>query len=109
VLLEGGLSAGQFVAQAIGIAEGLFVIVGGFREERLDFGAIETAHHCPEFLLPQVERRYLHQTVSVPPACGRSPKIAVPIRTMVAPSSMATVKSWLIPMDSSRSRAAGTP
>src|SRR6185369_13003094 len=29
------------------------------------------------------------------------PKIAVPTRTIVAPSSIATSKSWLIPMDKS--------
>ena len=32
---------------------------------------------------------------------GRGPKIAVPTRTMVAPSSMAVSKSLLMPMDSS--------
>src|SRR5207244_8355587 len=32
----------------------------------------------------------------------RRPKIAVPTRTIVAPSSMATSKSWLMPIDSSR-------
>src|SRR5262249_25463167 len=32
---------------------------------------------------------------------SRSPKSAEPIRTMVAPSSTATSKSWLMPMDSS--------
>src|SRR5579863_368687 len=32
---------------------------------------------------------------------GRSPKIAEPMRTCVAPSSIATSKSWLIPMESS--------
>src|SRR3972149_3677974 len=32
---------------------------------------------------------------------GRGPKSAVPRRTWVAPSSMATSKSWLIPMESS--------
>ena len=31
----------------------------------------------------------------------RSPKIAVPTRTRVAPSSIATSKSWLMPMESS--------
>jgi len=30
---------------------------------------------------------------------ARAPKIAVPMRTMVAPSSMAISKSWLIPME----------
>ena len=30
---------------------------------------------------------------------GRSPKIAVPIRTSVAPQAMATAKSALIPID----------
>ena len=30
---------------------------------------------------------------------GRRPKMAVPTRTMVAPSSMATSKSWLMPME----------
>ena len=33
---------------------------------------------------------------------GRRPKIAVPTRTIVAPSSMATSKSWLMPIESSR-------
>ena len=31
-------------------------------------------------------------------SAGRSPKIALPTRTMVAPSSMAISKSWLMPM-----------
>ena len=35
------------------------------------------------------------------PAPRLSPKMAVPTRTMVAPSSMATSKSWLMPMESS--------
>jgi hypothetical protein len=34
----------------------------------------------------------------------RSPKSAEPMRTMVAPSSMATSKSWLIPIESSGRR-----
>ena len=36
---------------------------------------------------------------------GGSPKIAVPTRTIVAPSSTATSKSWLMPIDSSASIA----
>src|SRR5207249_40751 len=36
-------------------------------------------------------------------AAGRGPKIAVPTRTIVAPSSIATSKSPLIPIESSRS------
>src|SRR5437667_186999 len=35
------------------------------------------------------------------------PNIAVPIRTIVAPSSMATSKSWLIPIESSRAETFG--
>ena len=34
------------------------------------------------------------------PSAFRSPKIAEPMRTSVAPSSTATSKSWLMPMDS---------
>ena len=44
-----------------------------------------------------------------PVAGARGPKIAVPTRTIVAPSSMATSKSWLMPIDSSRSIAGSTP
>ena len=48
--------------------------------------------------------------LSVPSrAVVRAPKIAVPTRTIVAPSSIATSKSWLMPIDSSRSAPAGTP
>ena len=104
MFLERRVCARQLVAQAVRVAQGLFVIVSGLRQEGLDFGAVEPAHHCPKLLLSQIERRYFHQTVSVPPAGGRSPNIAVPIRTMVAPSSIATVKSWLIPMACSRCR-----
>src|SRR3972149_2371148 len=38
---------------------------------------------------------------------GRGPKSAVPRRTWVAPSSMAISKSWVIPMESSRSAPRG--
>src|SRR6185369_9897707 len=37
------------------------------------------------------------------------PNIAVPTLTIVAPSAMAISKSWLIPIDSSRSMAGGVP
>ena len=33
-------------------------------------------------------------------SCEERPKMAVPTRTSVAPSSTATSKSWLMPMDS---------
>ena len=36
-------------------------------------------------------------------------KSPIPTRTIVAPSSMATSKSWLMPIESSRRWAAGTP
>ena len=41
-----------------------------------------------------------HQVLTI-----RLPKIAVPTRTSVAPSWIATSKSWLMPIDSSRKRA----
>ena len=44
-----------------------------------------------------------------PSAAGLSPKIALPTRTIVAPSSIATSKSWLIPIDNSAIEAAGRP
>jgi hypothetical protein len=37
---------------------------------------------------------------AAPQTCERSPKSAVPRRTMVAPSSMAVSKSWDMPMES---------
>src|SRR6266545_562433 len=48
-----------------------------------------------------------HAPASVPPAlAGRGPKMAEPTRTMVAPSSMATSKSPLMPMEQCSSPAA---
>ena len=83
-----------------------------------------------ELLLPEVERTDIHGGFPCPvrrdfpekayrpasrsgsigsgqgrSAAARSPKIAVPTRTMVAPSSIATSKSWLMPIDSSASAA----
>ena len=40
---------------------------------------------------------------------GRAPKMAEPTRTIVAPSSIATSKSWLMPIESSARSAAGMP
>src|SRR5690606_1193644 len=114
VLVEARLQAGELVAQPVGFTQRLFVVVGGLGQERLDLGAVVAAHHRPELLLPQIQRGHLHVAVSVSgrpalPGAGRSPKIAVPTRTMVAPSSTATWKSWLMPIDSSASRSGGTP
>ena len=42
-------------------------------------------------------------------AVVRRPKIAVPTRTIVAPSSIATSKSWLMPIESSAAGRPGSP
>ena len=49
-------------------------------------------------------RQHEHAPTASPftPPSRLSPKIAVPTRTIVAPSSTATSKSWLMPIDSSR-------
>src|SRR2546430_8973678 len=49
-------------------------------------------------------RAFEHQVLTV-----RWPNIAVPTRTSVAPSWIATSKSWLMPIDSSRSRDSSIP
>src|SRR5271166_6103977 len=70
----------------------------------------------PQGLKPDVYDARIGTAEAVPfqiaflrPVLGRSPKMAVPIRTQVEPSSMATSKSCDIPTDSTSRRTDGRP
>ena len=122
------------LAQPIGFAERLLVVVGDRHQERRDLDLVEAAEGGAEALLSEVEG--LTFMVASPRACPRSyrprrggpqspdqadwrrqrrvncgarRKSRIPTRTSVAPSSMATSKSWLIPIDSSASIDGSTP
>src|SRR5262249_2031593 len=105
-------------AQAIDLAHRVLVVVGRLGEKRHHLGAVVAAEGRAEALLPHVHRtdahdalrRLRHERIDV--CCGmgalehqvltiRFPKIAVPTRTSVAPSWIATSKSWLMPIDRS--------
>src|SRR6185503_12619556 len=64
-------------------------------QERVDLLDLVAAHRLTEVapLLPYVQRSQVDHR--------RSPKRAVPIRTIVLPSRIATARSLVIPMDSS--------
>ena len=53
------------LALPIGLLHGGFVVIGGFDQEREHLGLVETAHHGPEVLLTQVERRDVHACAPV--------------------------------------------
>ena len=117
VLREERFHAHQVAAEAIDLPHRVLVVVGGFGQERHDIGAVVAAHRALEALLAHVHGAYPHHPLGrlrgdgVVGVAGRLehqvltirlPKIAVPTRTSVAPSWMATSKSWLMPIDSSR-------
>src|SRR5215831_6016829 len=125
MLREQRLRAHQIRAEAVDLAHRVFIVVGGFSQERDDFGAVVTAHRGLEALLAQVHwadphhplgwlrcdgivgrSRWIlkHQVLTI-----RLPKIAVPTRTSVAPSWIATSKSWLMPIDRSPRRELSAP
>ena len=101
----------HLLAEPVRVAQRLLVVVGDLVEQRRHLVRVEPAERRPELLLPEVEGRHLHRAppagAAAPAGQPREPKIAVPTRTIVAPSSMATSKSWLMPIESSRSIAAG--
>src|SRR5262249_55403292 len=106
----------EILAQSIDFAQRVFVVVGCFREERDDLGRIEALQLRTESLLTEIEWGDPHDALGGRRAgvggrrtrrrrsaiehqilawCetgvtgGRLPKIAVPTRTMVDPSSTA--------------------
>src|SRR5436309_5924009 len=120
VLVERGFHPGHFLTQTIRFAKGLFVVVGNGRQKRAALDFVEAHERFMETLLDKIEATDVHaQFCSAPSyrpmvpqsseAPARLPKIAVPTRTRVAPSSTATSKSWLIPIDSSASIDRSTP
>ena len=50
----------EVLAQAVGFAERLLVVVSDSRQERRDLDGVEAAHRFPEALLSQIERAYIH-------------------------------------------------
>src|SRR5262245_50980077 len=102
MLLDDRFELAQLLPQAFVLAHRVFVFVGGLGQERVHFATFVAAHHDVETLLSKIQGRHFH-------GCVRSPKIAVPTRIIVEPSAMATSKSWLIPIESSRTKAPGTP
>src|SRR5262245_24188882 len=127
VLREQRLQAHHVAPEAIDLPHGVLVVVGRFGQERHHLGAVVAAHRGLEPLLAHVHRGDAHDAlrrlrnrriVDVRRCRGaiehqvltvRLPNIAVPTRTSVAPSWMATSKSWLIPIDSSWSRDPSMP
>src|SRR4051812_17316878 len=125
MLAESDLHQRQVLAQLVGFAQRLFVVVSDRGQERRHLDLVEAAERRSETLLSEVQGTYVHTDLSsrafplIGPSRGgrqrpgqtarRPPKIAVPTRISVAPSSIATSKSWLMPIDSSPSIAAATP
>src|SRR3972149_622536 len=85
--------------------------VGPALERRRGHAHAQGAVVHPDDFFPAGSRLHLHPEARAPRSLfhrqahrrsGRGPKSAVPRRPWVAPPSMATSKSWLIPMESSR-------
>ena len=66
----------QVLAQPIGFAERLLVVVGDGGQERRDFDLVEAAERGPESLLSEVERADVHTgslSCKALPLIGRRP------------------------------------
>src|SRR5262245_1601966 len=127
VLLEQRLQAHQVAATALDLPHRVLVIVGRLGQEGDHFRTVVAAHRGLEPLLAHVHRGDAHDTlrrlrhgrivdmrwwrgaIEHQVLTVRFPKIAVPTRTSVAPSWMATSKSWLMPIESSWSLDASMP
>src|SRR3989338_4856893 len=113
-LLRAALAAGYLngtlrQVQTLGQQRDYGLVGAALEGRRRHLHAQRAAVHAGDFFAPR-PRLHLDPETNIPTPLfhlkthagpGRGPKSAVPRRTWVAPSSMATSKSWLIPMESS--------
>ena len=110
VLLDERLGPTEIVAQAIRFTERLVVVGRQRRDEPRDLPAVEPSHGRLELLCPadRVAWQSRRDLLAVVRACAAR-RWRCRSRTIVEPSCTATSKSWLMPIESSRRRSAGTP
>jgi len=61
VLAEGGFHPPEVLTQAVGFAQGLFVVVGDSDQERGDLDRVETAKCLAKALLAKIKRADIHR------------------------------------------------